>query len=38
VLKERVRIHEGEIVKLSLNAAAANFFDPVSGDRLESID
>jgi multiple sugar transport system ATP-binding protein len=37
VLRERVRIQEGETVRLSLNAAAAHFFDPVSGERLESI-
>ena len=37
VLRERVRIQEGETVRLSLNTAAAHFFDPVSGERLESI-
>ena len=37
VLRERVRIQEGETVRLSLNTAAAHFFDPVSGERLELI-
>ena len=37
VLRERVRIQEGETVRLSLNTAAAHFFDPVSGERLKSI-
>jgi multiple sugar transport system ATP-binding protein len=37
VLRERIRIQEGETVRLSLNTAAAHFFDPVSGERLESI-
>jgi multiple sugar transport system ATP-binding protein len=34
VLKERLRIHEGETIRLSLDAAQAHFFDPESGERL----
>jgi multiple sugar transport system ATP-binding protein len=34
VLKERLRIHEGETIRLSLDAAQAHFFDPESGQRL----
>ena len=35
VLKERVRIQEGETVKLSLDTPSAHVFDPESGERLE---
>ncbi len=34
VLKERMRIHEGETVSLSFDTAQAHFFDPESGQRL----
>ena len=34
VLKERMRIHEGETVKLSFDAGQTHFFDPESGQRL----
>ena len=34
VLKERMRIHEGDTVKLSFDAVQAHFFDPESGQRL----
>ena len=34
VLKERMRIHEGDTVKLSFDTAQAHFFDPESGQRL----
>ena len=34
VLKERLRIHEGETIRLTLDAAQAHFFDPDSGRRL----
>ncbi len=34
VLKERLRIHEGQTIRLSLDADQAHFFDPESGQRL----
>jgi multiple sugar transport system ATP-binding protein len=34
VLKERMRIHEGETITLGFDAAQAHFFDPASGQRL----
>ena len=34
VLKERMRIYEGETVKLWFDSAQAHFFDPESGQRL----
>jgi multiple sugar transport system ATP-binding protein len=34
VLKERLRIHEGETIQLSLDVPEAHFFDPQSGQRL----
>ncbi|HTR11696.1 MAG TPA: TOBE domain-containing protein, partial [Roseiarcus sp.] len=34
VLKERMRIQEGETIKLSFDTAQAHFFDPESGRRL----
>ena len=34
VLRERVRIQEGETVKLSFDAGQVHFFDPDSGQRL----
>ena len=33
-LKERMRIHEGDTVKLSFDTVQAHFFDPDSGQRL----
>jgi multiple sugar transport system ATP-binding protein len=36
VLKERMRIHEGDAVKLSFDTAQTHFFDPDSGQRLEA--
>ena len=36
VLRERMRIHEGETVKLSFDTEQAHFFDPESGQRLEA--
>ncbi len=34
VLKERMRIHEGDTIRLSFDTAQAHFFDPESGERL----
>jgi hypothetical protein len=34
VLKERMRIREGEIVKLSFDTGQAHLFDPETGQRL----
>jgi multiple sugar transport system ATP-binding protein len=34
VLKERLRIHEGETIRLSFDVAQAHLFDPESGQRL----
>ena len=34
VLKERLRIHEGETIPVSFDVAQAHFFDPESGQRL----
>jgi multiple sugar transport system ATP-binding protein len=34
VLKERLRIHEGETIQLAFDVAQAHFFDPESGKRL----
>jgi multiple sugar transport system ATP-binding protein len=34
VLKERMRIHEGETVKLAFDAAQTHVFDPETGQRL----
>ena len=34
VLKERLRIHEGETIRLSFDAGQRHFFDPESGRRL----
>jgi multiple sugar transport system ATP-binding protein len=36
VLKERMRIHEGDAVMLSFDTAQTHFFDPDSGQRLEA--
>ena len=35
VLRERVRIQEGETVRLSVDTPSAHVFDPESGERLE---
>ena len=34
VLKERLRIHEGETVRLAFDDAHCHFFDPQSGERI----
>ena len=34
VLKERMRIHGGETVKISFGQGQTHFFDPESGQRL----
>ena len=34
VLKERLRIHEGETVRLAFDVAHTHYFDPESGQRL----
>ena len=34
VLKERLRIHEGETVRLAFDTAQTHFFDPESGQRF----
>ena len=38
VLKERMRIHEGDTVKFSFDTAQAHFFDPESGQRLAAAE
>ncbi len=37
VLKERMRIHEGETVKLAFDAGRTHVFDPESGERLGAL-
>ena len=34
VLRERLGVREGDVIRLSLAAARAHFFDPSSGERL----
>jgi multiple sugar transport system ATP-binding protein len=36
VLKERLRIHEGETIRLSFDTRQGHFFDPKTGGRLAS--
>jgi multiple sugar transport system ATP-binding protein len=36
VLKERLRVREGDTVKLSLETAQAHFFEPETRERLNS--